>query len=145
MTSPESLRAIRSWYRLQRATASYGAHLRARFGASGEQLALLRIIAERAHWPLSELRGRLTMHPATLGQAVDRLARRGDVAVSPDPADRRRRVVAVTEQGRALIASLPDAGPVRLRTREFDPERLERLADAFDDAIELFGLEEWAP
>jgi DNA-binding MarR family transcriptional regulator len=145
VTSPEALRAIRSWYRLQQATAAYGSHLHARSGATGEQLALLRIIAERPHWPLSGLRARLTMHPATLGQAVDRLAQRGDVSVSRDATDRRRRIVAVTAQGSTLLASLPDAGPVRLRAHEGDTERLERLADAFDDAIRLFGLEEWAP
>jgi MarR family transcriptional regulator, temperature-dependent positive regulator of motility len=37
------------------------------------------------------------------------------------------------------------AGPVRLRTVPADPERLRRLAAAFDDAVELFGLKEWSP
>jgi hypothetical protein len=31
-----------------------------------------------------------------------------------------------------------------LRARPADPERMTRIADAFTDAIELFGLEEWA-
>lgn len=88
--------------------------------------------------------GRLVMHPATLGQAVDRLAGRGLVLVAPDPSDGRRRNVATTDAGRELLAGIPLAGPLRLRAVDTDPDRLARLADAFDDAIELFGLEKWA-
>ncbi len=86
---------------------------------------------------------RLTMHPATLGQSIDRLATRELVTTDCDPRDRRRRIVAVTAAGRALLAGIPLVGPVRLRTQDADPDRLARLATAFDDAVDLFGLEEW--
>lgn len=60
---------------------------------TGAQLGILRIVAEHGPggttpaWP----RDRLVPHPATLGQLVDRLARRGLVELAPDPGDRRRR------------------------------------------------------
>jgi DNA-binding MarR family transcriptional regulator len=142
--TPEALRAIRAWCRLQRVTAALSAHIRRELGLTGEQLALLRIVAERDSWPLAELRLRLTMHPATLGQALGRLGDRRLVALAVDPGDRRRRTVAVLEAGRAVLGRAPEAGPGMLRSQSADPARLARLAEAFEDAIELFGLEEWA-
>ena len=137
------LAAIRAWWRLDQAFARFNRHLQERHGVTGAQLALLRILAE-GPVTLSELRARLVMHPATLGQLVDRLARQGlvDRAVSPD--DRRRRLVEPTARGWRLLADAPVAGPVRLRTLAGEPERMRRLAETFDDAIELFGLKEWA-
>jgi DNA-binding MarR family transcriptional regulator len=74
------------------------------------------------------------MHPATLGQLLDRLAQRELVNLTPDPGDRRRRV----------LREAPLAGPVRLRQTEADSARLRDLTAALDDAIELFGLEDYA-
>jgi len=142
--APEALRAIRGWYRLQRATAALARHIERAHGVTGEQLALLRIVAEREAWSLRELREQLTMHPATLGQALERLATRGLIRVEPDAADRRRRIVAAEAAGRALLARVPQAGPGRLRSAPADPALLARVADGFEQAIALFGLEDWA-
>jgi DNA-binding MarR family transcriptional regulator len=135
---------IRSWYRLHRALIAFGQEVKRDHGVSGEQLALLRILGERDSWELSDLRSRLSMHPATLGQSIDRLAERKLVGVGPSSADRRRRIVTLTPAGRALIAAVPLVGPVRLRSLKTDPERLERVREAFDDAVILFGVERWA-
>jgi DNA-binding MarR family transcriptional regulator len=83
------------------------------------------------------------LHPATLGQLVDRLVAKGLVTVAPDPADGRRRLVGPTGQGRRVLAEAPVAGPVRLRTVPAEHARLAGLADALDDAVELFGLGRW--
>jgi MarR family transcriptional regulator, temperature-dependent positive regulator of motility len=142
--APAGLAAIRAWLRLDQAFAAFNRQLRERHGVTGAQLAMLRIVAEQPA-TLAELRSRLRMHPATLGQLVDRLARRGLVERRVSPDDRRRRLVEPTAGGRRLLAEAPLAGPVRLRTLSAETERLRRLADAFDDAIELFGMREWAP
>jgi DNA-binding MarR family transcriptional regulator len=84
------------------------------------------------------------MHPATLGQLLDRLAARHLVDLSPDPADRRRRLVTVTPAGHRLLAEAPLAGPVRLRHVPTDPARATRLAESLTDALTLFGLDSHA-
>jgi DNA-binding MarR family transcriptional regulator len=144
--------AIQAWTRLDQAIGGFNRALHDRFGVTGAQLAILRLITEWAApssgkyvgvVPLAVLRQRLVMHPATLGQLIDRLAERGLVTLRPDPADRRRRMVSLTAAGSRLIEQAPLAGPVRLRHIPAGPDRLRRLAEAFHDAIVLFGLEEY--
>jgi DNA-binding MarR family transcriptional regulator len=141
----QALSAIVAWVRLDRAVETFNAELRKTLGVTGLQLAVLRILAERPALPLAALRKALVMHPATLGQAIDELRVMGHCTVRSDPRDRRARLVAITTQGSELLGKAPLAGPVRLRQVTADPIRLERLAAAFEDAIELFGLGDWAP
>lgn len=136
------IRAARAWMRLNDALDGFNKHLRAEFGVTGRQLAIMRIIAE-GETTLLRLRQRLVMHPATLGQLVDRLAKLRLVAVDVAPEDRRSRRLRLTDQGQAVIHDAPVAGPVRLRDAD-ESTRADRLADAFEDAIDLFGLSQWA-
>jgi DNA-binding MarR family transcriptional regulator len=142
----DAVAAIRAWTRLDQAIAGFNRFLEREYRVTGAQLAILRLVHEWARErpvPLAAMRERLVMHPATLGQLLDRLAGRDLVAIEPDPADRRRRLVRLTGAGSSLLARAPVAGPVRLRYAETDPDRLRRLATALDDAIVLFGLEEY--
>jgi DNA-binding MarR family transcriptional regulator len=141
----QALSAIVAWVRLERAIDAFNLDLRRRFGLTGLQLAVLRILAERPRLPLAALRKALVMHPATLGQAIDALRLRGLCEVRYDSKDRRARLVSLTAAGTALIAQAPLAGPVRLREVAAEPARLETLAAALEDAIDLFGLKHWAP
>lgn len=141
---PSSWRAIQSWARLNSAIARFDIELRRRHGVTALQLAVLRSLPVGEPVPLSTLREKLHLHPATLGQAVDELFRRRLVSVTKDPGDRRAKLVSLKPKGRALIAVAPLAGPDRLR--EIDaPHRVGQLALALEDAITLFGLAWWAP
>ena len=141
----DAIEAIRAWARLTDAIEAFNRWVEHEHGVTRVQLALLRLIDD---WGgdvgLAEARARLVMHPATVGQLFDRLAARGLVDLVPDPADRRRRQIRLTEHGRLLIAAAPLGGPIRLRHVPADPDRLRRLAAALTDAIELFGLREYA-
>jgi MarR family transcriptional regulator, temperature-dependent positive regulator of motility len=140
----DAVAAIQAWTRLDQALTAFNRELERTHGVTGAQLAVLRLITE---WGpavrLADMRSRLVMHPATLGQLLDRLAARGLVDLTEDESDRRCRVVRVTGPGRKIIASAPLAGPVRLRHVAQDPARLRRLARALTDAVELFGLGEY--
>jgi len=141
----QALSAIVAWVRLDRAVENFNLMLRKEFGLTGLQLAILRILAERPALPLAALRKALVMHPATLGQAVDELKAKGLCLVERDVRDRRARLVALTPEGEALLARAPLAGPVRLRQVNAAPARLDKLAAALEDAVDLFGLTPWAP
>jgi DNA-binding MarR family transcriptional regulator len=141
----QALSAIVAWVRLERAIDAFNLDLRRRFGLTGLQLAILRILAERPRLPLAALRKALVMHPATLGQAIDALRLKGLCEVRYDSKDRRARLVSLTAAGTTLLAEAPLAGPVRLREVLAEPARLEALATALEDAVDLFGLQPWAP
>ncbi len=138
-----ALRAIRAWVRLDAAFVRFNRQLRHEHGITGAQLAVLRIVAEQEGITLAMLRQQLIMHPATLGQLVDRLAGQDLVEVGPHPDDRRRRRVQLTPAGRTVLGTAPLAGPVRLRSVPVDPRRAAALADALEDAVDLFGLTAW--
>ena len=117
--SASALLAIRSWLRLEQAFTAYNRDLQHTFGVTGSQLAMLRIVHELEPITLAELRKQLTMHPATLGQLIERLTKQGLVKTTRSNADRRLRQVVVSSRGLDLLAQAPLAGPVRLRAREF--------------------------
>jgi DNA-binding MarR family transcriptional regulator len=141
----QALSAIVAWVRLDTAIQNFNQMLRRDFGITGLQLAVLRILGERPALPLAALRKALVMHPATLGQSIDELRVMELCTVSRDSRDKRARVVAITDKGKELMARAPVAGPVRLRAMDHDPQQLERLKLAFDDAVGLFGLEGYLP
>jgi DNA-binding MarR family transcriptional regulator len=141
----QALSAVVAWVRLDQAIQAFNQTLRKDFGITGLQLAVLRILGERPALPLAALRKTLVMHPATLGQSIDELRVMELVTVTRDPRDKRARMVALTDAGRALMARAPVAGPVRLRAMDHDVTRLDRMRAAFEDALELFGLAPYLP
>jgi DNA-binding MarR family transcriptional regulator len=136
--------AIRAWVRLDQAFTNFNRDLERRFEVTGAQLAILRILAEMEPVTLIQLRSRLSMHPATLGQLIDRLVAKGLARRRPGRDDRRVREVTPSPAGRRLLERAPVAGPVRLRSAPIEANRAKAMADAFNDAIEAFGLEEYA-
>ena len=141
----QAFAALVAWTRLEQALAAYEAELKRRFGVTRLQLGVLNMLTERPHLPLAALRKGLVVHAATLGQSIDELRRKGLVFVRTDPADRRARLVGLTEAGTGLMAEIEVAGPARLRGIDGDRARLDRLAEAFADAVDLFGLQSWVP
>ena len=141
----QALSVIVAWTRLEKAMASFELALRRKHGITTLQLSVLALCAERPQLPLAALRKTLVMHAATLGQAIDALRLMGLVTVRTDPRDRRARMVSLTEKGAAVVKDAPLAGTARLRLVDSEPARLDRLAAALEDAVELFGLADWVP
>jgi DNA-binding MarR family transcriptional regulator len=140
----QALSAMVAWMRLDGAIKAFEADLKRRHRITSLQLAVLHIVSERPHIPLAALRKALLSHPATLGQAIDDLRRKGLCQVRSNPDDRRARNVSMTEAGAALVAAVPLTGPMRLREIEGETDRLLALTPALADALNLFGLEDWA-
>jgi len=69
-------------------------------GINGRQLAVLLVIAKEPPGSQLEIATRMALDRTTMVSLVDELEREGLVERSPDPADRRRNVVALTSRGR---------------------------------------------
>ena len=70
------------------------------------QFAVLSRLASLGPQSQNALGRETAMDAATIKGVVDRLARQGLLATSPDAADRRRLTVTLTDQGRALFERL---------------------------------------
>lgn len=72
-------------------------------GITGRELAVLLVIAEQASGSQLAIATRMGLDRTTMVSLIDDLEREGLVQRSPDPADRRRNVVAPTIKGRKTV------------------------------------------
>ncbi|WP_412542246.1 MarR family transcriptional regulator [Longispora sp. K20-0274] len=98
-------------------------------GITVEQWRILSALAENPGQPMGELAEIVLMPHPTLTKAVDRLVDSALVYRHQDPADRRRVVVYLSDQGSALLdrAKRRAASQHRAMERALGPERTERL------------------
>ena len=137
------LDVVRAWSRLDAALTAYQNDVRRHVGLTALQLYLLQLLGDGS-MSLRSLRGQLSVHKATLGQSVKELVRVGLCRVAPSPVDARVRIVTATPRGRALVRSVPLAGPLHLLGSAHAPGTMRKLRRALEDALELFGLVPWA-
>src|SRR5579863_2190834 len=73
------------------------------YGLTNGQFSLLMSLNRPQPPPMGPVASLLAMDRTTLTAALKPLERRGLVKVSPDPADRRSRVLTLTDEGRDLL------------------------------------------
>lgn len=145
VTHNESVqKTISAWLRLERARNRFDTEARRHYGISGSHLALLRLIDKQGPISLLELRKVLGWQSATIGQAVKRLVRDDLITLTDDPADLRRRVCRITEEGGRFLLNVPMAGPARLRTYEVSEDELTAMRRGFEIALRAYGYEPWS-
>ncbi len=96
------------------------------------QFAVLARLAELGPQSQNALGRETAMDAATIKGVVDRLARQGLVATTPDPEDRRRLTVALTADGTAAFA--------RLRATALDVSRRTLAPLSPEEAASLMAL-----
>ena len=69
------------------------------------ELAILNILVQHGPMPVSELAGRLSSTRPQMTQFIDRLEEEGAVSRQGDAKDRRRVQVAITDQGKSVLAA----------------------------------------
>ena len=74
-------------------------------GLTNGQFSLMMSLNRPVPAGMGSVAGLLGMDRTTLTAALKPLERRGLVVIAPDPADRRGRLLTLTPQGRALLAS----------------------------------------
>ena len=91
------------------------------YGLTNGQFSLLMSLNRPEPPAMAPVASLLAMDRTTLTAALKPLERRGLVQITPDPADRRSRILLLTAKGRKLLAS---AMPVWKRTHEEVEQRL---------------------
>jgi len=122
---------------LRRAHVVYGARMRAALAEAGYDdipenglYVVGGLARQKGGRPLSELIAELGMSKQAAGQLVDALVVRGYLKRDPDPDDRRRLTIALTERGRAAAKTIGAARDVvdatllaRIGAKEVDRAR----------------------
>lgn len=114
------------------ALAALHDELLAPFGISDRELAVLLLLEAREPESQQQAARRLGVDRTTMVSVIDALEGKGLVARRPDPADRRRNVVALTDAGRATLreaTAASDAAEARLLAvlDDGDEERFREL------------------
>lgn len=99
------------------------------------ELLVLLHFSRQGRLPLNVVGSRLQVHPTSVTSAVDRLERQGFVRRSPHPTDRRTKLAAITEEGRARALEATE----RLNATVFAEPGLDRseIAQLVDVLREL--------
>lgn len=116
-------------------------------GLTGPQLWAIKVIAGEAPIKVSDLARRMYLHPATVVGILDRLEARGLVSRTRSQEDRRVVEIALTDQGKDLVAQAPEvAQGLLVRGLETLPEaKLDHIADGLDQLVKILGAQEIPP
>jgi DNA-binding MarR family transcriptional regulator len=86
----------------------------ARLGISGAQLFVLQRLAEQRALAINALADRTFTHQSSVSVVVKRLAERGLLVRRPAADDGRRREIALTAAGRALVRRVPQTAQMQI-------------------------------
>ncbi|WFB84761.1 MULTISPECIES: MarR family winged helix-turn-helix transcriptional regulator [Streptomyces] len=98
--------------------------------------ALWAIDPDRAAPSMKELAGRLYCNAPNLSFVMNQLTNRGLAERSPDPADRRSRVVALTEEGCRVRSAVIEATVALTPLARLSAEDLEQLVSLLGKALD---------
>jgi MarR family 2-MHQ and catechol resistance regulon transcriptional repressor len=118
--------ALRLWVVLARAFDAVERHSRAsiaRFGLGTTEFGVLEVLYHKGRLPVCEVQRRILIESGSTTYVVDKLVRRGLVRRDSSSRDRRQRLLALTAQGRRLMARIfpPHARTMRLAVAGLSP------------------------
>lgn len=105
-------------------------------GITVSQVAMMRRLIERGPMTASQLAATEHVSQQAISQRLELLAPTGYLVLAPDEADRRRKLVSVTEKGRAFLESLA-AGDEEWLSRAIASAVGEEELPALANAVEL--------
>ena len=116
-------------------------------GLTGPQLWAIRVIARSAPLRVSELAGKMYLHPATVVGILDRLESMGLVARTRSRQDRRVVHVELTKAGQELVEKAPEVAQGLLVSglEALPLQRLNTISEGLADMVTLLGAQALPP
>jgi DNA-binding MarR family transcriptional regulator len=116
-------------------------------GLTGPQLWAIRVIAQSAPLRVSELAGKMYLHPATVVGILDRLENIGLVARTRSRQDRRVVHVDLTKAGQELVEKAPEVAQGLLVSglEALPLQRLNSISEGLADMVRLLGAQALPP
>ena len=115
-----------------------------RFGLTGPQSAVLRLLVNNGSMSSAEVSRRLYVTPSNVTGIIDRLQKKGYVARNRKEGDRRVALITLTESGRQLSQTIPDPIEKKLiaALADLEPQHVQILGMAMQQVIDLIDTED---
>jgi len=141
-TSDDTTRVVTALRSLVQALRAGAGEAERKAGLSSAQLFVLSKLADGPAPSVNALARRVHAHQSSVSVVVDLLVRRGLVRRTPDPEDRRRRLIGLTAMGRARLRKAPRTVQSQLVAAIAALPRGTRrtLSDALDEVVRALGV-----
>jgi MarR family transcriptional regulator, organic hydroperoxide resistance regulator len=116
-------------------------------GLTSPQLWAIKVLAETAPMMVSELAGRMYLHPATVVGVLNRLESHGFIKRTRTNEDRRIVWVELTPKGKALVASAPEVaqGLLVVGLEKISNKELKEIYKGLKRLVAILGVEGTLP
>ena len=130
---------VKSIGRLVRAEHLDSQKMSKKFGLTGPQSLVLRLLIKEGALSSADLSRQMYVTPANITGIIDRLEKKGFVERIRKADDRRVALITLTDSGRKLGKTLPDPIEKKIITQlaDLEPEHLQILAVAMNQILNL--------
>jgi DNA-binding MarR family transcriptional regulator len=134
---------MQSLRRIFKAIQDYSHEVSEKFGITGPQLWALKTISQNESLSLSDLSGRMYLHPSTITGVIDRLERKGYVTRSRDKVDRSVIYVQLTAEGRRLSKRAPNPaqGKMIYGLKKLQKGELNLIYNSVEKLVKIMEVE----
>lgn len=135
--------AVQSLRRIVKALHDYSTSVEQQIGLTGPQLWALWELSRAGSMSLKALSAKMHLDPSTVTGVVDRLQRQDLLARTPDPKDRRRVILSLTEAGARRLkgAPHPAQGQLLHALHAMPLKEVERLDHALKQVATLMEVD----
>ena len=133
--------------RISHAIDAYSRTLTAEYDVTGPQLACLYYIRRNEPTTLSQISAGICLSVGTVNGILDRLKAKGLIHRRRTTKDRRKVMVRLTEQGRALVERAPSLLHARLagHVKKLPEFKQAAMALSLEEIVKLMELEQMPP
>jgi len=130
---------MQSLRRIFKSIQDYSQEVSNKFGITGPQLWVLKIISGNENLSLGELSKRMYLHPSSITGLVDRLEKKGYVLRDRGQEDRRVIKVQLTSEGKKLVGKAPNPiqGKMIYGLRELRKGKLNLIYNSIQELVEI--------
>ena len=114
---------------------------------TGPQLWTIKILNENSPMKVSELAGKMYLHPATMVGLLDRLEMKGLVTRTRSDQDRRVVFIDLTDLARRIVMNSPEVVQVMLvkGLENLSDQKLKKASEGLQMIVDILGAKELPP
>ena len=127
--------------KIEKGAQRYSKQLQNKYGITGPQLGVLRIISQNAPITLTNLSSILKLHITTVESFVEKLHKRKLIRKRRGQGDKRSVELSISEAGQKILKTSPVDGFTKLNNNleKLPDKELQKIYDALKKLVDLYG------